>query len=53
MKLVSGGAFKRGVAKEDPDKMFDERPLENSRCPAFCIDEYEFPTSRARRPALA
>ncbi|KFE59812.1 protein kinase domain-containing protein [Hyalangium minutum] len=52
MKLVSGGAFKRGVAQDDPDKMFDERPLENVQVPSFCIDEYEFPNKPGGLPTV-
>jgi serine/threonine protein kinase/formylglycine-generating enzyme required for sulfatase activity len=51
MKLVSGGAFKRGVSEKDPDKMLDERPLENVQVPSFCIDEYEFPNEPGAEPA--
>lgn len=52
MKLVSGGAFKRGVAKDEPDTMPDDQPLESVQVPSFCIDEYEFPNQPGGLPTV-
>ena len=49
---MSGGTFKRGAAKDDQDKMFDEHPLENVQVPSFCIDEYEFPNQPGVLPTV-
>lgn len=52
MKLVSGGAFKRGAAAEEKDRMVDERLPESVFVPSFCIDEYEYPNQKGALPRV-
>lgn len=52
MKLVPGGAFKLGTARDDPMMGFDEAPLTNKTLEAFCIDLYEFPNQKGILPVV-
>ncbi|RYZ35761.1 MAG: hypothetical protein EOO72_11845 [Myxococcaceae bacterium] len=55
MKLVSGGAFKRGSTKEDrvSSGSSDELPLESVMVGSFCVDEFEFPNTPGRLPRVS
>lgn len=52
MKLVPGGTFRQGTARDDPMMGFDERPLNTVEVRAFCVDEFEFPDKRGAAPTV-
>lgn len=52
MKLLAGGSFRQGTAKDDPMMGFDERPLNTVQVRAFCVDEFEYPNRRGVVPQV-
>lgn len=52
MKLVSGGAFRRGKAKNDTLAKVDEPQLESVQLASFCIDAFEHPNKQGASPTV-
>lgn len=52
MKLIPGGTFLMGTAKDERSKGFDESPLTERQVPAFCMDEFEFPNVPDSEPRV-
>ncbi len=53
MRLVSGGAFKMGAPRDEPDKGYDELTQKSVQVPSFCIDEYEYPNRNGAQPVVS
>jgi eukaryotic-like serine/threonine-protein kinase len=47
---VKAGVFNMGSGKSDPMRGFGDLNLKKKRVGAYCIDEWEYPNRRAKRP---
>ena len=53
MRLIDQGSFMMGSLANDPERNFGDLPYASVEVPAVCIDFYEYPNGRGRKPSVA
>jgi len=51
MVMIAAGSFEMGSQANDPQRGFGDLPARRKSTDAFCVDVFEFPNERGKRPA--